>query len=310
MDITLITSLYRSEAHLPAYTARIQKFLPIIAAAGIQLEILVIANDATPAEKTLLETLPARVIHVPRESLYASWNRGIQLARASIFGFWNADDERDAQALIASYRLLQQGYTLVDAPFRVINTSKNLEAKNESTHPVCFNPYRHQFTRKNPIGPFALIRRECYDQVGGFDEHFRIVGDLEWGGRAQTVAQFAPLGFPAGIMHIHGNNLSSIGRPLQAVEENIVFLRRSQWDELHPAEPLLMREAWETWGKQNTPLPAAVAEWLWGADAQQRYEQYQREKQLPLWMQRVRLSLARRNLIHSEIWKLRGRVWE
>lgn len=307
MDITLITSVYRAEAHLPMYAARIQPVLSAVNAAGIQLELLIIANDATDTEKKLLADLPGRVVHIPRETLYASWNRGIQLASADIFGFWNVDDERDGAALLASYRLLQQGHTLVDTPFRVVNTDANFKAKRDYVHPVCFSP--HIFTRKNPIGPFALMRRDCYDQVGGFDEHFRIVGDLDWGGRAQQIARFVPLDFPGGTMHIHGNNLSSTGRPLQAVEENIVFLRRGQWDELRPAEPELMRQTWATWGNLGRDLPAKVADWLWGQAAENRYQQYQREKQLPLWMQRVRLSLARRGLLHSEEWALRARQW-
>jgi hypothetical protein len=307
MDITLITSVYRAEAHLPTYAARIQKVLGEIQTANIQLEMLIIANDATPAEKAILDTLPVRVVHVPRETLYASWNRGIQLASAPFFGFWNVDDERHSDGLIASYWLLQQGYTLVDTPFRVINTDANHRAQRDYVHPVCFSPT--VFTRKNPMGPFALMRRTCYDQVGAFDEHFRIVGDLDWGGRAQTIAHFAPLDFPGGTMHIHGNNLSSTGRPLQAVEENIVFLRRGQWDELHPADPHLMRESWAAWGKQDRELPPAVADWLWGSAAQTRFQNYQREKQQPYWLQRLRLSLARRGILHSEEWALRARVW-
>lgn len=308
MDITLITSVYRAEAHLPLYAERIQKVLRETAAAGVHLEILIIANDATDAEKALLEPLPARVVYVPRETLYASWNRGMQAASADILGFWNVDDERHTDGLLASYRLLQQGYTLVDAPFRVLNTAAHLRAKRDYLHPVCFNP--HQLTRKNPMGPFALMRRECYDNVGAFDEHFRIVGDLDWGGRAQKIARFAPSDIPGGTMHIYGNNLSSVGRPLQAVEENIVFLRREQWDELHPADPALMRKAWEDWGNQGRELPASVTNWLWGKEAEQRYQQYQREKQRPLWIQRLRLSLARRGFLYSEVWALRAREWQ
>lgn len=306
VDITLITSLYRGEAHLPLYGQRVREMRARLQSAGIALQILVVANDTTENERRWLADLPVRVIYTGRETLYASWNRGIAAAESDIFGFWHVDDDRAATALIEGYHRLQQGYTLVDTPMRIVQSARRfgLFAHQRTwIRPVPFDPV--QFTRKNGISPFALIRRELYEQTGGFDEHFRIAGDLEWGGRAMPYAKFAPLTMPGGTFFLHGGNLSSTGNPLQRVEENIVFLRRQQWTELRPADPVLMRQTWEAWGSQGLPLPDAIQEWLWGDESARRYRHYLREKEQPAWMQRLRLALVKRGLVSSVEWEIR-----
>ncbi|MCU0512455.1 MAG: glycosyltransferase [Anaerolineae bacterium] len=304
-DVTLITSLYRGEAHLPAYGERVRQLLAALAAAGLALEVLVVANAATPAERSRLAALPVRVLHTDRETLYASWNRGVAAAGADIFGFWNVDDARDPAALVAACAHLRAGFTLVDAPLRVVQTWRRFGRtwQRQSVRPVPYDPVA--FSRHHGLGPFALLHRDLYAQVGGFDAHFRIAGDLEWGGRAQAWARFTALAQPGGTFYLHGGNLSSTGSPLQAVEDNIIFLRRRQWSQLRPAEPVLMQSLWDTWGSQGAALPAAVADWLWGPGAAARYARYRQEQRLPRLAQRGLLSLARRGLLHSEIWALR-----
>ena len=104
MAISLITSLYRSEKHLPDYIKRVQS---VAAQVDIPLEIVLVANDATETEHQLLATLqqnatfPVTLIHTERENLYASWNRGFEAAQFDILGSWNVDDVRTAEGILA-----------------------------------------------------------------------------------------------------------------------------------------------------------------------------------------------------------------
>src|SRR5690606_21328144 len=103
---SLITSLYRAEPHLAAYAGHVRNVAAQARAAGLSLEMVIVANDATERERALLAPLVAagesgelavQVLHVPRETIYASWNRGVRAARGRCIGVWNADDAREAE---------------------------------------------------------------------------------------------------------------------------------------------------------------------------------------------------------------------
>jgi hypothetical protein len=279
--ISLITSLYRGEQHLPAYGQRLRAALEHLRRAGLSAEVLVIANDPTPKERAYLANLPVRVIETERETLYASWNRGIAAMHSDVFGVWNVDDARDGAALVETYALLQQGHTLVDAPMRVEQTwtTASQIARNRVYFRSVFIHETGVFTRKHCMNPFALIHRRLFDQVGLFDPHFRVVGDLEWSGRAQLVANIGLIHQPGGTFYLHGGNLSSTGSIRQMIEENIIFLRRQQWDEVRPTpEPEAMREMWEAWGNPNgIAVPPETAAMLWGYESSEAWQTWQRD---------------------------------
>ncbi len=272
--------------------------------AGLSLEILVVANDASEQERDLLDnfaktadisrTATVCPLYVERETLYASWNRGVRASSGYCLGFWNIDDIRYADAIIEGYSLLQKGYNLVDFPIQGLQTVRRLglfPAEKRQVRPVPFSPT--QFTRKNGMGPFSLMTRELYEQVGPFDENFRIVGDLEWGGRAMAHVNFHPGENLGGAFRLHGENLSSTGSIVQAVEDNIVFMRRGDWAQVYPtSNPQLMREAWQNWGDNGVTVPDAVQEMLWGESAVETWEQHQRERRSAQFGARIR-SLPR-----------------
>jgi len=301
MHISLITSLYRGEAHLPTYGQHVKRFMASVQQAGLEVEILVIANDPTPAERLLLADLPVRVIETARETLYASWNRGIAAMTSDIFGVWNVDDERDAAALVEGHALIQQGYTLVDMPMRVVQTLAGLlpRQKRFLRVPLIHEP---QFTRKHGLNTFVLIHRRLFTDVGLFDPHFRIMGDLEWAGRAQPVAKIAISQQAGGIFYLHGHNLSGTGSVGEMIETNIVFLRRQQWDEVQPTpDPASMREAWKTWGNPSgLGLPSAIQAMLWGDEALKTWgawhTAHQRRQKHLIWNQRARVVTNRLGL--------------
>ena len=115
-DVTLITSLYRTIDFLPRYLERASQLLTDTSQAGINVELIIVANDVTDAENTLLTPFikahdSVKLITVPRESLYASWNRGVQQATGHFIGFWNVDDIRFADALI---KITQPDYASCD----------------------------------------------------------------------------------------------------------------------------------------------------------------------------------------------------
>ena len=312
MPVALISSLYRFEPHLPTYSAAVFGFAKQVSAAGVSVHYLPIVNDASALERSGIDRLARELNagyhgrmkphYVPRETLYASWNRGLALSQAPIFSFWNADDLRSAEAFIEGYRQLQEGTDLVDFPFTRVTQVRRFGLFPRETRAwteTRFQPGR--FTSKDGGGPFFMARRALYEAVGPFDESFQVAGDTEWAWRAKAQARFVAGASSGGEFLVHGGNLSNRGSQREDIELNIIFMRRGDWSQLRPAEPRAMLDAWTTWGNvAGITAPAEVADYLWGPEAHSRWQRYRRERQRSPLMRRLRMALAARGLLHSE----------
>ena len=322
MSVAVISSLYRCEAHLPAFTAAVFGFAKRVSESGIPVHYLPIVNDASPREREQIDQL-ARAIngqyygrmsphYVPRETLYASWNRAIALAQADCFAPWNADDIRSAEAFIEGYAALQDGAELVDFPFTRVMLSKRfgLWPRRQRIHVPC--PFdAERFTRRNGLGTFFMARKSLFDRLGPFDANFRVAGDTEWASRNPAQVRFHQGRAHGGDFLVHGDNLSNTGSDQEDIEVNLIFMRRGDWGQLRPANPRALRDAWESWGNPaGIALPAEVADFLWGAAAEARWRRFQRERRQPPALRRLRLSMAARGLLYSEEWAMaqRGRA--
>lgn len=307
MDLSLLTSLYRSDAHLPAFQAHVQQVAAALNAAQVQAELLLIANDPTPEEREAIAAmtrelpLTVRPLTTARETLYASWNRGLAAAQGEFFGPWNVDDLRHAPALIEGIERLRAGLDLIDFPFEQIENGqpRRLPAPYDGrvVHPRC------------GVGPFFLARRSLLNTVGFFDPGFRIAGDFEWCTRpALRSARWGHGAQLGGAFVLHGGNLSGGRSELEWIEFNVALLRREAYALLRPVNPALMCAAWEEWGSAGQIVPAGVAEWLWGIRAERRWRAYERERRANPQVRRLRLALARRGLWPSVEWAVHQRA--
>lgn len=298
VQISVITSLYRTEAFLPTYSARAQMFFADLAAAGIDAELVLVANDTTETERELLETLaqhvPCQVLHVPRETIYASWNRGVQAAQGDVVSFWGVDDERFADAIIAGLQMLTEEYSVIYFPFieRVrVDWFGIFSHAMEFVRPALpYKPDRFQSVMR--AGPFFLARRSLFETVGYFDANMRVSGDYDWIARATHHTAMSPCDVIAGRFDTsHGGNLSQGANPYHLIEDNIIRLRQQARNPLRSADPERMRKAWEEWGHEGLALTAEQENYLWGEGAQERYEQFQANFQPERMRKRRRQAL-------------------
>jgi hypothetical protein len=290
MDVSLITSLYRSRSFLEIYSQHVLHVAACLDKAGLRLEIVMVANDPSEQERQQILHLKERLEHlqtarfvlieVPRETIYASWNRGVHASSGRCIGFWNIDDVRTPEALIEGHELIRNGCALVYFPYVVQMDTRvfGLFRVKRSTLSKA-RPYdREVFTRAMRGGSFWVFARDLYDRVGIFDENFKIVGDFEWCVRAAEVTDFCPGIQLAGRFTLHGGNLSDTGSPLQVVEDNIVHLRHGAWERITPVDPDLMRRCWQEWGNQRVELPEEVQDKLWGPGAFDRWQVWLRQE--------------------------------
>jgi hypothetical protein len=291
-DVSLITSTYRAEAYLHAYRNNVRQLAHEFAQAGKTLELVIVANDPTPNEDTYLteleserwDGLTVQVQRVPRESVYASWNRGVEVATSELISFWGVDDTRDAAAILEGIRVLATGADVVHFPYKVITTVKwGIFTGKNHVVVAAQETDIDRFSRKMLLGPFFMTTRTFYQRIGAIDPHFKVSGDFEWAQRAIRGGVVIPNQTLGGSFHVHGGNLSATTNPLKTVEENIIYLRFGYPQYLKPSDPALMKQAWETWGSQGRELPSETAAWLWGEGAKERQVEWMKE-----WARRQR----------------------
>ncbi len=324
IDLSLITSSYQAEAFLERYVQRVLSVLESLQST-LSIELIIVANDIISDEREMLLPLEhiadssphfsLKLLEVPRESLYASWNRGVKYANGTAVGFWNVDDVRFADAIIQGVEQIQSGCELVYFPYHIIKQVKLLRLipRQRITHFPAHPYQQHDFIRTMRFDPFFLFKRTLFDQVGDFETDFKITGDYEWLMRAFQHTNPRRVDTLSGEFYIHGDNLSSTGNPRQKVEENIALLWHDAWDGLHPVNPQLMKQLWDEWGhKKGIQLPEAIQRQLWGDDAEAHWqtslaerEQIERNRTLrafPKWLMEklgLRPLFARLGIVKS-----------
>lgn len=235
--ISIITSLYKSENYLRNFFINFEIFLNKFE--KNEIELIIIANDSSEKEKKLLESFALnnsvlRLFFVKRESLYTSWNRGVQLANGQIITFWNVDDVRYAEAVKNSLDLFMNGADLVYFPFIYRRYLKILEVpilvKRKIIKPLLFD--KIEFTRSMHCGPFFMFKKDFFKKVGPFDEQFKIAGDFDWCVRSAQIGNFVLSTKIAGVFKNAGTSLSGSKNPIHIAENNLVYLRNNIKDKI------------------------------------------------------------------------------
>ncbi len=117
MQISIVTSLFLSDRYLDALTDHLKTFAKGLLNAGVSFEVIVIANKPTLREQQFGKDFSSkpwfRFIPVELEPLYASWNRGVEMAKGEVVGFWNADDVRYFEGVVEADQLFKNGAQLV-----------------------------------------------------------------------------------------------------------------------------------------------------------------------------------------------------
>lgn len=211
--VSIIASMYRTEPHLKRFLTDARKLSAELTNTNAPHEIILISNDMTDAERALLEplTAPFRVLSVPREPIYASWNRGVREAQGEVVTFWGVDDTRFAKAIVDGLATLTADVDVTYFPFRYHRFVRifglSVIAKMKTSTPPSFD--RVCFQKEMHLGPHFMVKRRTFDRVGHFDETYKIAGDFAWQVRAAHAgANFAPTYTVSGIFRNDGTTLS------------------------------------------------------------------------------------------------------
>lgn len=154
-----------------------------------QTEIIVV--DACSPEKEekivreFMDSYPniAYVRADTRETLYASWNRAIQMAHGQYLTNANADDRHHPECFERLARVLDKhpevGIAYADA--RVTDKENSIFETAPITRYLHWRPYDHlNLLRRCEIGPQPMWRAALHKELGMFNDTLAVVGDLDF----------------------------------------------------------------------------------------------------------------------------------
>jgi len=149
-------------------------------------EIIVVDDGSTDQTQEKLESYGDRIIthsYTPNRGVSYARNRGIDLARGTYIAFLDSDDFWKPEKLKKQMEFLENHpeYSIVATQCLVnlidedLNTIKYLE-KNELHHELT---YAKIFQRPFIMPSSILMKKECFDVVGNFDENRRVLEDID-----------------------------------------------------------------------------------------------------------------------------------
>lgn len=149
---------------------------------GHEVEVIV-CNDGGPAEvSAMARQMGCRVVELPENrGSYAARNQGLRMATGDVLAFVDADQRVDPAWLVAGLAALASAdYVGGAVEIEMPSAPTAWEAYD---HLAAF-PVRYYLEERH-FAPTAnlFVRREVFEQLGGFEEALKSGGDREFGVR-------------------------------------------------------------------------------------------------------------------------------
>ena len=119
----------------------------------------------------------SKIISEADRGVYDAFNKGLKLAKGNVIGFLNADDvffnENSVQEIVNAFSNNETDIVY-----------GNLDYVNEEGKVIrnwISKPYEKDLVKKAwmPAHPTFYCKKEIYDQLGGYNDGFKIAGDFE-----------------------------------------------------------------------------------------------------------------------------------
>jgi len=233
--ISIITSVYKGEDYFTSY------FKSLIEQTIFNgSELILISNEPSIKEKELIEKFkyenPEKVKTIfinPKETLSASWNRGIQIAKGDFMAFWNVDDIRTPESLENQINTLENNPEIIMTygDFIEIRKTDNRKGVQFLTPEFKKEIFLKRFASG---GAFLVFRSDIFNKCGYFDEQLEIASDYDFVLRLVNLNQNI-LKTP-GIMGYFLNNETGLSTKTHnkkvEIEQNIIYRRYGNLDKL------------------------------------------------------------------------------
>lgn len=220
--VSIILSTYKTEKYLERYFQSVcdQTYFE-------KLEVSIVMNDCSDYERTIVEKFRSKinmiVTEVPRESLYASWNKAINQSSGDLLVTWNADDLRVPDSIERMVNAFKDYPSIgwVYGDFHIVKKFGDFEGKL-----VKQPDWDIDIATSGAIGgPFFMWKRNLISRIGYFDEQFLSGADFDYTVRLSLISSGKRLVGTLGYFTNEGFGLSTNKTNLQTIERTAIQLR-------------------------------------------------------------------------------------
>ncbi|MGB7933334.1 MAG: glycosyltransferase [Gammaproteobacteria bacterium] len=228
--VTVIIPAYNSAQQLPEALDSVFK------QTYRDFEIIVVDDGSTDGTRELLEGYKNRITYLYQENAGPSKarNTGIRAAKGRYLAFLDADDHWLPPKLELQIKLIESdprlGLVFSDAEY--FGGGESMVGSYWKQR-GCYDQMisesgliRNAFStlmRINPIMPStALLKRDCFEKAGGFDEGLRYVEDKDMWLRMSVHCFMACVPFPLVKRRVHGYSPKQV----VSVQESIIYVVR------------------------------------------------------------------------------------
>jgi len=224
--ISVLTSLYKCESFLQGYFQALSKI-----EGTDHIEVLLLHNS--PQEKELaiiadhihLYDFVRHIIIPERETLYRTWNRGIQLSEGEYITVWNVDDVRFPNSITQQAEALDKNPQAAISYGDIWISSQYGVCGDKKTKYTIFQELtQKEFLLEYNISCFQMWRKSIHQTVGYYDEQFKCIADFDFQIRAALYFPFVKIEEPLGI-YLEGQPYKLSYNGLQSFEHNVLYLR-------------------------------------------------------------------------------------
>jgi len=205
-------------------------------------EHIVVDSGSTDGTVELCRQAGARILTHPPGNLYAAVNAGIRASLGVWLTYLNGDDLLRADAIAAALTSADHaGADIIYGNIEVIDEAGRLLYAWRTPPATWVRPLQPQIDLILQQG--TLIRRDCWERLGGFDESFRYGSDYDFFLRASRAdVRFAKhWGRAVAAFRAHAAQLSRRVEVQQAMAEECRRARERTGTRLSPVRSTLAR---------------------------------------------------------------------
>ena len=189
-----------------------------------ELEIVIIDSASQQNEESIVKEFQAKYPNIiyertsERETLYASWNRAIKMARGVYITNANTDDRlrSDALEIMANYLDNHPDVCLVYPDQLITNTVNDTWEKTKANRHWNWPPFNYsELESRCIIGSQPMWRKSIHEKYGYFHPEFTSAGDYEFWLRIGKTEKLARIPETLGLYYENQHGLehsSSVGQ--------------------------------------------------------------------------------------------------
>lgn len=200
------------------------------------IELIVVDDGSTDETRSVLKSYGSRIRWVSQENAgpAAARNRGIGMAEGEIVAFQDSDDAWHPTKIERQVSLLQRAgdsvvcclcNSIVEIPGRVVRSFDNAPIDPPIAEGIWLNVTEVLVTRALLFNQAAAVRREVLTRIGGFDESFRLLEDVELALRLSLEGPWAFIREPLATRQERGFRTLSHENTERISAENIVRIQ-------------------------------------------------------------------------------------